>query len=145
MPKEGTILPPINRSSRRPSNNDDHSLIPKISDRLEELHQLAQQLSMTTGEVERWLKAMNNLSSVFTDRKKLDDLISFLYSWQKMGESKSSKSSGNSTKSSNHPQQPPRHHPISPDGDSLYDIISTPNFTQIVEKVMAKKKRRRKK
>ena len=115
--------------------------MPKISDQLEELHLLAQHLSETANQMERWIKAINNLSAVFTDRKKLDDLISFLYNWQKSDKSKSGKQSGgdNPVKKSDAQQ---KHHPISRDGDSLYDIINGPNFTHIVEKVMARKKRK---
>ncbi|MGI6125573.1 MAG: hypothetical protein ACOYEF_01260 [Planifilum sp.] len=137
-------MPPVNRSSRRPSNDDGPASRPKISDRLEELHLLAQQLSMTTGEVERWIRAMNNLSSAFTDQKKLADLISYLSDWQKKSESKGSKSTGTGHSRKKAEASAP-HHPISRDGDSLYDIINAPNFTQIVEKVMAKKKRSGKK
>jgi hypothetical protein len=133
-------LPPNKRSSRSTVSSEDHPSIPKISDRLEELHLLAQQLSTTTSEVERWIKAINNLSSMVQDRKNLNDLVSFLYNWQ--NKSKGGKQAGNNpTKKSR--QNPLPHHPISRDGDSLYDIINAPNFTQIVEKVMARKKRRK--
>ena len=69
-------MPPNKRFSRSTvGSSENHPSIPKISDRLEELHLLAQQLSMTTSEVERWIKAINNLSSMVKDRKNLDDLI----------------------------------------------------------------------
>lgn len=134
-------LPPNKRSPRSTvGSSEDHSSIPKISDRLAKLHLLAQQLSVTTSEVERWIKALNNLSSMVQDRKTLDDLISFLYNWQRDSKGGKQASSGNSAKNSRHPPLP--HRPVSRDGDSLYDIINAPNFTQIVEKVMAKKRRK---
>jgi hypothetical protein len=135
-------LPPNKQSSRSTvGSSEDHPSIPKISDRLAKLHLLAQQLSVTTSEMERWIKALNNLSSMVKDRKTLDDLISFLYNWQKESKGGKQASSNNPTKNSRQPPQP--HSPVSRDGDSLYDIINAPNFTQIVEKVMAKKRRKK--
>lgn len=132
-------MPPNKRFSRSTvGSSENHPSIPKISDRLEELHLLAQQLSMTTSEVERWIKAINNLSSMVKDRKNLDDLISFLYNWG----AKSGKQAGNHpTKKSRQKSLP--HYPVSRDGDSLYDIINAPNFTQIVEKTLARKRRKK--
>lgn len=123
------------------------------AERIEDLQILSREISSATAKVEHLMKALTKLFRSVEDRKLLHNLISALNKIDNSSDfeanqsqselsSRSEKANegGNGKESSKKEQQQPRL-PVSQDGDSLFDIINSPSFLGIVDKVMEKKKR----
>lgn len=132
-------IPPAQPPSRS------HSVKPdtfRISERMEELRTLSKEITAATSKVEHWIRALTHLSQAVHDRGALQDVISALSQMKRSGSAGNSKPGSSGSGSASQGNNPP--HPQGPhskDGDSLYDIINSPNFTKIVEKVMEKKRK----
>ncbi|WP_141201624.1 hypothetical protein [Paludifilum halophilum] len=143
----GTIKPPKlytsqNRSprrSRRPSSSGKNKADVSISEGTENIRNISRRISSATSTMEQWVNAMTNLSHAAKDRKALNELISAL-SKVKLN-NPPSKGSSSQPKSKSGGKTPSK--PYSQDGDSLYDLINSPTFPEIIDKVMKNKKKKK--
>jgi ABC-type transporter Mla subunit MlaD len=119
----------------------------QLSGHIDQLRQLSNHVSSATSKIEQWLKVMNNISNAAKDRQALQDIVSALAQMQlgkQQGSDGNSNPSPRSGKDQDNSQNSPLKLPVSKDGDSLFDLINSPSFNNIVETVMKNRNKKQK-
>lgn len=142
---EGNLLP-------NPSSTQEVSEVWKNTlEGIEDLRILNKEISDATAKMEQFMKALTTIFRSLENRQLLDNLIAALNkmenddlvpSLQAESDNKSEKKEEKG-KTQSETQNQPFNLPVSKDGDSLFDIINSPSFLGIVDKVMQHKKRPR--
>ncbi len=119
---------------------------------IEDLRILNKEISDATAKMEQFMKALTTILRSIEDRKLLDNLITALNKLENddlapslQGEpaNKAEKKEEKGKTKQTETQSQQLDLPVSKDGDSLFDIINSPSFLGIVDKVLQHKKRPR--
>ncbi|SFS66975.1 hypothetical protein [Marininema halotolerans] len=140
-PHRKTVNSPAISASREVAKS------PRLSQRMDDIHSLSQQIRTYASKMDQWLSVVSNLTEAIRDKDALQNVLKALSEIKPVKKANSSNDSDPDSKNESNPvaknQLPAPPKPFSKSGDSLYDLLNSPSLPALVDKVMSNKKNRR--